>query len=133
MTTTPFRRGGRLGRDRRGLTTLEFAFVALPLCLLLFAVVEIGLAVQMKSALQYATSQAARCAAVNTTSCSTTAQIQAYALANSAGVPQITTSTFTVSTAACGKQVSASLALPIITHLVIQSGVTLTAKSCYPV
>ncbi len=133
MITALSRRLRRLADDRRGLTALEFGLIAVPLVLLLLAVVQIGAAVRIKSALQYATARAARCAAVDSTNCGTTAKVQAYALANAGGIVQLSTSSFTVSTAACGKSVSASVPLPIISHLVVAEAVTLTAKACYPV
>ena len=64
------RRLRRLADDRRGLTALEFGLVAVPLVLLLLAVVQIGAAVRIKSALQYATARAARCAAIRSASMS---------------------------------------------------------------
>lgn len=131
MSTGPSRRAFGLARDRRGVTTLEFGLIALPLCLVLFAVVEIGLAVRMRSALQYATAQAARCAAVDSTVCGTTTATAAYATTQTQGVT-VSASSFTVTSAACGKQVTASVPLPIVAHKVIPGAVTLSARSCYP-
>jgi len=122
----------RLRADARGLTSLEFGMVALPFTLVLFGLLEIGLAVRAKSALQYATTQTARCMAVNTALCGTVDTAKAYAVTQSAGVP-ITASAFTITTEACGRKVSAALAFPVVAHKLIPQALTLTAQACYPI
>ena len=131
MTRMFHRLAPRLRADRRGLTTLEFGFVGLPLVLVLFGIVEIGMAVRVKSALQYATTQTARCLVVNATLCNTTQAAQAYAVTQTMGAP-ISASAFTISTAVCGRQVVASAPFPVIAHRVLPGVITLTARSCYP-
>jgi Flp pilus assembly protein TadG len=120
-----------LRADRRGLTSLEMGFVALPLTLLMFGVVEIGLVVRMKSALQYATAQTARCAAVDATLCGTTEAALNYAVTQTMGVP-VAKSAFVITTEACGRRVRASVGFPVITHSVIPNALTISADSCYP-
>lgn len=51
---------GRFGRDRSGASALEFAFVAVPLILLLFAALEVGLVYFANFSLENATNQGAR-------------------------------------------------------------------------
>ncbi len=132
MTRTLRHLAALLRTDRRGLTSLEFGFIALPFTMLLFGVVEIGLVVRMKSALQYATTQTARCLVVNTALCGTTENARAYAVSQSQGVP-ITTSAFTITTAACGRLVTASVAFPVVASKVMPQALTLTAQACYPI
>jgi Flp pilus assembly protein TadG len=120
-----------LRADRRGLTSLEFGLVALPFTLLLFAVVEIGLVVRMKSALQYATTQTARCLVVDSLRCGTVEAARAYAVTQSQGV-SVSAAAFTITTAACGRRVTANVAFPIVAHKVIPKALTLSAQACYP-
>lgn len=122
----------RLNADRRGLTALEFGFVALPLTMFLFGVVELSMAIRTKSALQYATTQAARCAVVDAALCGTDANVQAFAVTKSMGVA-VTAASFTVSTQPCGRRVTASVAFPVVAHAVFPVGMTLAAQSCYPI
>src|ERR1700675_3482302 len=66
--------------DISGAAAVEFAMILWPLMLLLLGTVDGGRMLWTQNSLQYAVEQAARCAAVNsTTTCSTAAQIQSYA------------------------------------------------------
>jgi Flp pilus assembly protein TadG len=121
----------RLRRDSRGVTSLEFGLMAVPLTLLLFGVIELGMVIRAKSALQFAATNAARCAVVNQTTCGTVDATKAYALTQTQGV-QVAASAFTVTTEGCGKKVVASMALPVIAASVLNSGLTLSAQACYP-
>ena len=49
-----------LGRDRRGLSTIEFAMLAVPLFMIMFAILEVGLALSMNIALANATASVGR-------------------------------------------------------------------------
>lgn len=122
----------RLTSDRRGLTSLEFGLIALPLTMFLFGVVEVGMAVRMKSALQYATAQAARCAAVNGALCGSIGTIQSYARTQTMGV-EVSASAFTVTRETCGWQVVANVPFPIVAHSVMPNAITLSTRSCYPI
>jgi Flp pilus assembly protein TadG len=55
----------RLSADRRGVAALEFAIVGAATLAAIFGVVDAGLALQQQNALDYATLNAARWAAVN--------------------------------------------------------------------
>jgi Flp pilus assembly protein TadG len=119
------------GRDRRGLTSLEFALVAMPLTLFLFGVVEVGLAVRAKSALQYATAQTARCSVVDSAQCGTVESAKAYALTQTMGV-SVPATAFTVTTETCGRRVTATMTLPVVAKHVFPVPLTMTAQTCYP-
>jgi Flp pilus assembly protein TadG len=123
------RRG--FARDARGLTSVEFAMVALPLTMFLFGVVEVGLAVRARSALQYATAQAARCSVVDAAQCGTTENAKAYAMTQTMGVA-VPATAFNVTTEACGRRVTATLPFPVVAHHVFPVALTLSAQSCYP-
>ena len=77
--------GPTLRRDRRGVISMEMGLIALPLTLFLFGVVELGMVIRMKSALQFATTNAARCSAVNVATCGTTDATKAYAQTQTQG------------------------------------------------
>ena len=117
-------------RDRSGGTAIEFALTAPVFFLLVIGAVQVGLLCWAQLALQQGSEAAARCASVNKTLCGNTSQIQSYASAQSFGLAPAT-STFTVSTQACGNQVLASYNPPFLTAFVM-SGVTLTASACFP-
>lgn len=118
-------------RDRRGVTTAEFGLLALPLVLFLFGVIEFGMVIRMKSALQYAATNAARCAVVDATTCATAAAVKSYAVSMSQGL-NVTADTFTVTNATCGKKVMASVAFPVSAQSVLNTGLTVSAQACYP-
>ena len=115
--------------NESGTTAIEFGFIATPLFLLLFGAVEGGKVLWLSNSLQYAVEQAARCAAVNQTTCGSTANTQAYAASKVIG-GGVTSAAFTVTTASCGIQVSASVPYQFVNLLPFN--VTLTAMSCRP-
>jgi hypothetical protein len=82
--------------------------------------------------LDYATTSAARCAAVDQIQCSTDSQIQAYAAAHAYGMT-IDSSAFAVSLdTTCGKRVNVSLPFALVTPYVLAKDFTLQANACYP-
>ncbi len=118
-----------LASNARGNVSLELALIATPLFLFLFGIIATGQAVWLQSALNTSVAEAARCASVNPTLCGTTSQIQSYA-ANQAGAG-FAGSIFSVTTPACGNQVSASYPLaPIMPFMSLS--MTLSAQACYP-
>ncbi|MEJ0015994.1 MAG: TadE/TadG family type IV pilus assembly protein [Acetobacteraceae bacterium] len=63
------RRFTNLRADRSGVTSVDFALIALPLLLLVFGTVEFGRLLWAREALQMAAIQGARCIGVLQTSC----------------------------------------------------------------
>lgn len=122
-TSSPF-------SDRRGATAVEFALILPPFLLLLLGVVEFGRALWTQSALHFAVEESARCAAVDATNCATTTQVQNFAVSRAKGLG-LNNTVFTLTTPACGNQVSASYPFPFILATMFPS-VTLTAQSCFP-
>ena len=119
------------GHDRAGTTSMEFAFVALPMLTLIFACIEFGLAMRAKSTLQYATIQAARCSVVTPTTCGTPAAVNAYAQTQLQGVAMAPV-TFTFTAEDCGRRVVATMPFPVVSHSVFPASFTLSAVACYP-
>ena len=119
----------RLLRARGGATAAEFAAILPALLAISLGIMEFGRLMWTKSALNYAVEEAARCAAINTSTCGTQAQVQSYA-ASHAG-QTFAVSVFTLSTLACGTQVSATYPFQFVVPLVDYS-VTLQASYCYP-
>jgi Flp pilus assembly protein TadG len=126
----------RLGRqrglwaDRRGATAVEFA-VLLPVFLpLIFGVIQLGEMFWTQTAMQHAVEMAARCAAINATTCGSASQTQTYATTQAYGLT-LPSGTFTASSAACGNQVAASYTFPFVTAW-FPATINLTAQSCHP-
>ena len=118
-------------RDVSGAVAIELAF-ALPIVLLcVLGLIDFGRALWSQSTLNYAVQAAARCAAVNPTLCGTSAQIQSFAVGAAAGLT-VKASNFSVTTAACGINVGASLPFEFSVPDLFQYTLVLSANACYP-
>jgi Flp pilus assembly protein TadG len=115
---------------RRGASAIEYAIILPVFLAFLLGIMDTGRLIWTYNTLHRATDAAARCAAVNKTSCGTTAQIQNEAV-NAAWGMTISSSAFTVATVACGAQVSASYEFQFVTPGL--TTLALKASSCYPV
>ena len=87
------------------------ALLAIPLFLFLFTIINAGHVLWLQNALESSVTDAARCAAVNTSQCGTASQIKAYA-ADQSGAG-FDSSVFSFAQTSCGKQVSATYALHV--------------------
>lgn len=122
----------RLVCDTRGASAVELAATMPLFVMLMFGVVEVGWLMWVELGLQHAVEMAARCASINTTVCDNPSNIQNVAVQNSYGLNP-PPSTFTVSTPACGNQVTASYTFTYLTNYFFSApSLTLTARSCYP-
>jgi Flp pilus assembly protein TadG len=115
-------------RDCRGVVAVQFLFMLLPLLLLLFGIFDVGFAMLTANRINFAVEAAAKCGAVGAAMCASPAQTAAYG-ASIAGLPGLDASSFLVTTAACGMNVTATypyagMVVPVI---------TLSAAACYPV
>jgi Flp pilus assembly protein TadG len=117
--------------ENDGATAVEFAFTAPLFMALVFGIIESGLAMWTQFGLENAVETAARCAAVNRTSCSGSSAVATYAASNTLGVT-VPTSDFTYSKVSCGHQVSASYDYAYLTHYFGATKVTMHAQSCFP-
>jgi len=93
--------------DARGTAAVEFAMVAPAFIMLAVGTFYLCMCLFLTGSLHYAVEQAARCASVNTTVCSTSSAITSYAQNNYFGPGG--SPTFTYTAAACGNSVSASM------------------------
>jgi Flp pilus assembly protein TadG len=124
-------------RRSDGAAAVEFALCLPILLMAILGAIEFGRVMWTQNALHYAVQQAARCYSINNASvCTSVSTTQTYAAATAgyAFDPSI----FTVTTAVCGKQVSASYTFQFLTSLVniaalTNRNLTLTAQSCFPI
>jgi len=119
----------RLWADRGGASAVEFAIVLPVFMLLVLGAMSVALLTFSVSSLNYAVEDAARCAAVNKTLCSTAGNTVKYARNRYAGPP--ITAVFTYSTAGCGNTVTATgtFSMDIIPAI---SQIPLKASACHP-
>jgi Flp pilus assembly protein TadG len=127
------RRRSRLGlwRGCAGTTAIEFALLAPVLFMMIIGLAEVALLMWTQVTLDQAASAAARCAAVDSVNCATTANIQAYGAGQAYGLT-LPTSDFTVTTNACGRQVDIAYPYRFLTPLVVGGQITMTAHACSP-
>lgn len=118
-------------RRSEGATAVEFAFTAPLFIGLVFAVIESGLALWTQFGLEHGVEAAARCASINTTTCSNASTTAAYAASNAFGL-SIPQSVFSVTTQTCGFQVNASYNYAYFTKYFGAPTVNLKAQACYP-
>lgn len=122
------RRG--LPHGTSGTAMVEFALVATPLFLFVFAIIDAGYALWLQNALDSSVTQAARCATVNPSLCGTASQIQSYAASRSGA--GFDSTIFSATQPSCGNQVSATYPLPLTLPFMSVS-LTLSAQACYPI
>jgi Flp pilus assembly protein TadG len=137
----------RFGRDERGATAVEFAMVAPFLIALFFGIFELGRALWIQGILDYAVEQAARCEAINTTTCGSASATETFAGGQAAPLPYASTCpagqicpVFTATAPSCGYEVKATYnfdflsigSLPILGSNPLPTSITLKSQSCYP-
>jgi Flp pilus assembly protein TadG len=120
----------RLKRDSRGTTAVEFAMVMPAFLALIVGGLYACIAVFTSAGLQYAVDQAARCASVNTTTCTSSATITAYAQTAYYG-PAAPAATFNYSTPACGHNVSGTVNF-VFDFGLSKETVPINAVACFP-
>ena len=114
-----------------GEVVIEYAVLLPVLLMFVFGIMDVGRLIWTQATLDRAVEAAARCGAINSTSCGTATQIQNYAVTQAFGLT-VAASAFTASTPVCGVQVIASFPFAFVTPLVRSSGLTLSATACYP-
>ena len=118
--------------DERGVAAVEFAITSPVYFLALFGLAQAGMWLWADFSLQRAVDVASRCAAILTSTCGTTSDIQTYAANNVVGL-SVPTSTFSVTTASCGAQVSAAYEVPTFTSGLGLPNITVHVSACYPI
>jgi Flp pilus assembly protein TadG len=116
-----------LERDCSGVLAIEFAIMLGPLLLLLLGTFDIGLVMLTDTRINFAVEAAAKCGAISAAMCTSPSQTAAYG-ASIAGLPGLNASNFLVTTAACGKNVTATYAYAGV----VLPAITLSVGACYP-
>jgi Flp pilus assembly pilin Flp len=124
-------RAADIRRDERGATAVEFALTAPLFFALLFGAIEGGLLMWSQIGIQHGAEMAARCAGIKKPKCLNESAIQYYAAQEAYGLNP-PPSTFTVTAAACGTQITGSYDFALITTYFGTPKITLSAKSCFP-
>jgi Flp pilus assembly protein TadG len=119
-------------RDARGTAAIEFAVTAPIFFAMIVGIMVTGLVLWSKFGLQHGAEMAARCASIDTLTCNSTTAIQNYAVSHTFGITP-PASTFVVSVAACGNQVTANYSFTAIKYMFGLPGFTLSAAACFPV
>ena len=110
---------------------VEFGLTAPLFIMLVWGIIEAGLALWTQFGLQNGVEAAARCASINTTTCSDSTTTAQYAVNNALGIT-VPSSTFRVQAGTCGNLVKANYTYSFFTLFFGTPTVTLTAQSCYP-
>jgi len=119
--------------DRSGATAIEFALIAPLLFLLLFSIIEAGRLVFVHAALQASVADAARCASIDPSGCSTD---KALAAEIERGMTALALSTsfspemLAIRSEACGLMLSASLPYQPIILTIAEFHPVLSAEAC---
>ena len=116
-------------RDQRGSAAVEFAIVGPIFLTLTIGMIYTCLLLFSMGSMQYAVEEAARCASVKTTVCSSSGNTVTYAQGVYYG--PLISPTFTSTTAACGHVVSGSASFGLNMGLSTLT-VPLTATACFP-
>ena len=115
-------------RDNSGASAVEFGITAPLFFMLLVGVVQGAMMLWTQLGLQQGVEMGARCASVDSVLCGSTSATLSYAAQQTYGLNP-PASTFTLTGAACGSQMSARYPFPIITSYF--GSVTVTAMSCF--
>ena len=116
-----------LVRDCSGAIAIEFVIMLGPLLLLLLGTFDIGLLTLTDTRINFAVEAAAKCGAIGTT-CTSPSDTAAYG-ASIAGLRGLDASGFSVTTAVCGMNVTATYSYAGV----LLPAMTLSAGACYPI
>jgi Flp pilus assembly protein TadG len=137
---------GRLRGRSAGTTTVEFAMTATPMLMLVLGVLQAGLMLWTWQALEATAIDAARCAAINATSCQnvatsvTATRSYAVSIAQLRGLGSVTTGNVTVQTGAAAQTACGSTTASVVsvtlsyTYKIVFVSLpsSLTAAACFP-
>jgi Flp pilus assembly protein TadG len=120
-----------------GAAAVEFALVLPILVVCVLGLIEFARAVWTQTTLDYVVQAAARCAAVDTVTCGTVANVQNYAAGRAPGLSFANpASTFGVTwppQSPCGARVTASLQFDFLVPALLPYSARLSAHACFPV
>ncbi len=122
--------------DRAASAAIEFSLVLPILLSFVFGIIEVGHLLWTLTALNMAVEDAARCVSISNVAsnngqpCGTQTLMQAYAVGRVWGLT-VPVSTFTLSTPACGYQVTANYPFtPLVSYIPLSFNIS--ASACYP-
>ncbi|MCI4680117.1 pilus assembly protein [Rhodoblastus acidophilus] len=118
-------------RRRDGVSAVEFAMVGPIFISLMLAIFQGGMMLWTQLGLEHAVEAAARCSAVNASTCGSASEIQAYAATQAYGL-NLPASTFSYSQSTCGNLVSASYTYPFFSNVFESASMPLKAEACFP-
>ena len=119
----------KLWRDRRGATALEFGLVLPVFVTIVVGVINTAQLTHAVSSMTFAVEEAARCSAVNETTCGTATATEAYAAAKYLG-PSVSP-VFASTNAGCGHTVTATATFEL-NVIFANYSIPLNAAACYP-
>jgi Flp pilus assembly protein TadG len=114
-----------------GAAALEYAIILPALLLMVLGAIDVGRVLWTQVTLDRAVEAAARCGAINATTCGTATQIQTYAASQAYGMT-VAASVFTAGSASCGVQVNGALPFTFVIPWMGSNDITLKAGACYP-
>jgi Flp pilus assembly protein TadG len=127
---------------RDGSTAVEFTLVGPLFIGVMVGIFQAAMVLWTQLGMEHAVEAAARCSAVNSSTCGSATQVQSYAATQAYGLklpssvfsftPAPTNNTCTASTTCCGNVVSASYTYPFFSQVFHKASVALTAQSCFP-
>lgn len=117
-------------RNDAGTTAVEFALILAPFLMLVVGGFYVALLTFTASSLRYAVEAGARCASVNTTTCSNSATTISYARTQF-GAANASSVTFASRSATCGHLVSGTMNYTLSTPI-RKIIVPLSAQACFP-
>jgi Flp pilus assembly protein TadG len=123
--------GTGVWHDDRGVAAVEFAMVAPAFIMLAVGTFYLCMCLFLTGSLHYAVEQAARCASIKTTVCSTGTPTTITDYAQSSYFGPGGTPNFTYTAAACGNQVSATMNYTWSTGF-HQFTLPVSATACFP-
>ncbi len=115
--------------DRRGTTAVEMALVLPMLVMLVMGVINGSLLAAVVSSMNFAVQEAARCSAVNHTTCGASQDTVAFAQARYDGPAAMPA--FAADLVACGYRVTASTEFTLNVGIAVYD-VPLSAEACFP-
>ena len=118
-------------RRRDGSTSLEFAMVGPMFIGIMMAIFQGGMLLWTQLGMEHAVESAARCSAVNSSTCGTPSQIQGYAATQAYGL-SLPASVFSFSQTSCGNVVSASYSYSVFSRVFSKASIPLNAQACFP-
>lgn len=119
-----------LRASQDGAGSVEFALVAPIIIMFIIGGMYLSMLGFTAASLHYATEAGARCASVNTTTCSTTTTTATYAATQFINVAG-NSATFVASTPSCGQQVVGTVNFTLRTGITALN-VPLSAAACFP-